>query len=125
VSQVVALDRTFLTERVGKLSAAKVELLLSGIDVVLGRQTADRKPIWANSKEAAEAASLARMLVDGRRLELPTSALRTNGGTGRIWLSVRDVNDASPRNRSDVGRRVFAPGAGLLGNRGRPCRPCP
>ena len=37
VSQIVALDRTFLTERVGKLSAAKVELLLSGIDVVLGR----------------------------------------------------------------------------------------
>jgi mRNA interferase MazF len=37
VSQIVALDRSFLTERVGKLSAAKVELLLSGIDVVLGR----------------------------------------------------------------------------------------
>ena len=37
VSQLVALDKTFLTERVGKLSAAKVELLLSGIDVVLGR----------------------------------------------------------------------------------------
>lgn len=37
VSQIVALDRTFLTDRVGKLSAAKVELVLSGIDVVLGR----------------------------------------------------------------------------------------
>lgn len=37
VSQIIALDRTFLTERVGKLSAAKVELVLSGIDVVLGR----------------------------------------------------------------------------------------
>jgi mRNA interferase MazF len=37
VSQIVALDRTFLAERVGKLSATKVELLLSGIDVVLGR----------------------------------------------------------------------------------------
>ena len=37
VSQIVALDKTFLTERVGKLSAAKVDLLLSGIDVVLGR----------------------------------------------------------------------------------------
>jgi mRNA interferase MazF len=36
-SQIVALDKTFLTERVGKLSAAKVELLLSGIDVILGR----------------------------------------------------------------------------------------
>ena len=37
VSQIVALDKTVLTERVGKLSAAKVDLLLSGIDVVLGR----------------------------------------------------------------------------------------
>ncbi len=37
VSQVVALDKALLTERIGKLSAAKVELLLSGIDVVLGR----------------------------------------------------------------------------------------
>jgi mRNA interferase MazF len=37
VSQVVALDKTTLTERTGKLSAANLELLLSGIDVVLGR----------------------------------------------------------------------------------------
>jgi len=37
VSQIVTLDKSFLTERVGKLSAAKVELVLSGIDVVLGR----------------------------------------------------------------------------------------
>ncbi len=37
VSQLVALDRTVLTERVAKLSRAKVELILSGIDVVLGR----------------------------------------------------------------------------------------
>jgi mRNA interferase MazF len=37
VSQVVAVDKVFLTERVGKLSRAKVELVLSGIDVVLGR----------------------------------------------------------------------------------------
>lgn len=37
VSQVIALDRAVLTERVGKLSRAKVELLLSGIDIVLGR----------------------------------------------------------------------------------------
>ncbi len=37
VSQIVALDKALLTERVGKLSGAKVELLLSGIDVVLGR----------------------------------------------------------------------------------------
>jgi mRNA interferase MazF len=37
VSQMVALDKTLLTERVGKLSRSKLELLLSGIDVVLGR----------------------------------------------------------------------------------------
>jgi mRNA interferase MazF len=37
VSQLVALDKSLLTERTGKLSRAKVELLLSGIDVVLGR----------------------------------------------------------------------------------------
>lgn len=37
VSQVVTLDRAALTERVGKLSASKLELLFSGIDVVLGR----------------------------------------------------------------------------------------
>ena len=37
VSQIVALDRAVLTERGGKLSAVKVELLISGIDVILGR----------------------------------------------------------------------------------------
>jgi mRNA interferase MazF len=37
VSQVVALDKSTLTERTGKLSASNLELLLSGIDVVLGR----------------------------------------------------------------------------------------
>lgn len=37
VSQVVTLDRSVLTDRAGKLSRAKTELLLSGIDVVLGR----------------------------------------------------------------------------------------
>jgi mRNA interferase MazF len=37
VSQVVTLDRTVLTERVAKLSRSKLELVLSGLDVVLGR----------------------------------------------------------------------------------------
>ena len=37
VSQIVTVDKSVLTERVGKLSAAKLELVLSGIDVVLGR----------------------------------------------------------------------------------------
>jgi mRNA interferase MazF len=36
-SQLVTLDRTVLTERVGKLPKAKVELILAGIDVILGR----------------------------------------------------------------------------------------
>ncbi len=37
VSQVVALDKSILSERVGKLSSSKLELLLAGIDTVLGR----------------------------------------------------------------------------------------
>jgi mRNA interferase MazF len=37
VSQLVTLDTHDLTERTGKLSRSKLELVLSGIDVVLGR----------------------------------------------------------------------------------------
>jgi mRNA interferase MazF len=37
VSQVLTLDRGLLTERVGKLPPAKLELLFTGIDIVLGR----------------------------------------------------------------------------------------
>lgn len=37
VSQVVALDRDLLDECVGKLPQAKLQLILSGIDTVLGR----------------------------------------------------------------------------------------
>jgi mRNA interferase MazF len=37
VSQVITLDKSILTERVSKLPRAKVELVLSGIDVMLGR----------------------------------------------------------------------------------------
>ena len=37
VSQLVTLDRDALTERAGKLSASSLELVLAGIDVVLGR----------------------------------------------------------------------------------------
>ena len=36
VSQIVALDRALLEERVGRVSRAKLELVLSGVDVVLG-----------------------------------------------------------------------------------------
>jgi mRNA interferase MazF len=37
VSQVVTLDRSVLAERSGKLSRPKLDLVLAGIDVVLGR----------------------------------------------------------------------------------------
>ena len=37
VSQIVSVDREFLTKRAGRLPQAKLELLLSGIDVVLGK----------------------------------------------------------------------------------------
>ncbi|MSV35742.1 MAG: type II toxin-antitoxin system PemK/MazF family toxin [Bryobacterales bacterium] len=37
VSQILSLDRQFLTERAGVLSRGKLELLLAGLDVILGR----------------------------------------------------------------------------------------
>jgi mRNA interferase MazF len=37
VSQVVALDRDALAERAGRISESSFELVLAGIDVVLGR----------------------------------------------------------------------------------------
>ena len=37
VSQVITLDRALLEERVGRISRAKIGLLLAGIDIVLGR----------------------------------------------------------------------------------------
>jgi mRNA interferase MazF len=37
VSQIVAIDKELLAEAAGKVPRAKLELLLSGIDVVLGR----------------------------------------------------------------------------------------
>jgi mRNA interferase MazF len=37
VSQIITLDKHLLTERAGKLPRARLELLFSGIDVVLGR----------------------------------------------------------------------------------------
>ncbi len=37
VSQIVALDRAVLAERAGRLPRQKLALVLSGIDVVLGR----------------------------------------------------------------------------------------
>lgn len=37
VSQIVTLDKTDLTERTGHLPPAKLDLVLAGIDVALGR----------------------------------------------------------------------------------------
>ncbi len=37
VSLTVSIDKEFLTARVGKLPRSKLELVLSGIDTVLGR----------------------------------------------------------------------------------------
>ncbi len=37
VSQIVAVDRMLLTERTAKLSRTKLDLVLAGIDVLLGR----------------------------------------------------------------------------------------
>ena len=38
VSQLLSIDRTLLTDRVGHLSAGDLGLLLAGIDLVLGRE---------------------------------------------------------------------------------------
>jgi len=37
VSQIVALDRALLTERVGRISKKQLELVFAGLDIVLGR----------------------------------------------------------------------------------------
>lgn len=37
VTQIVALDRDLITEEVGKLARRQLELVLTGIDIVLGR----------------------------------------------------------------------------------------
>jgi len=37
VSQIVSLDKTLLTDRSGKLPRTKLGLVLSGIDIVLGK----------------------------------------------------------------------------------------
>jgi mRNA interferase MazF len=36
-SQIITLDRELLVEEVGKLSKRQLELVLSGIDIILGR----------------------------------------------------------------------------------------
>ena len=36
-SQLITLDRALLTEEVGKISKRQLDLILAGIDIVLGR----------------------------------------------------------------------------------------
>jgi mRNA interferase MazF len=38
VSAIVTLDKSLLTERVGRLPGTKLKLVLIGIDILLGRQ---------------------------------------------------------------------------------------
>lgn len=38
VSRIITIDRDLLADRVGRLSEADLELVLAGIDVVLGRE---------------------------------------------------------------------------------------
>ena len=37
VSQIVTLDRSLLTETIGRLTRPKLDLILAGVDVILGR----------------------------------------------------------------------------------------
>ena len=37
VSQIITIDRKILTERVGKLPNSKIQLILTGIELILGR----------------------------------------------------------------------------------------
>jgi mRNA interferase MazF len=37
VSQILAVDRAVLRDRAGRLTAAKVDLVLNGVEIVLGR----------------------------------------------------------------------------------------
>jgi mRNA interferase MazF len=37
VSQIVSVDKELLTTRVGKLSRSNLDLVLSGIDIILGK----------------------------------------------------------------------------------------
>ena len=38
VSQILTIDRSLLTERVGRIPASDLQLVLAGIDLVLGRE---------------------------------------------------------------------------------------
>lgn len=42
VTQIVSVDRTVLTDHVGRVSRARLRLIVDGIDIVLGRETIAR-----------------------------------------------------------------------------------
>ena len=66
----------------------------------------ERKRICVKESRAEARPEGVRRLVDGRRLELPTSAARTRAGSGRIWLIGLDVNGIHA-NKFDARTRVF------------------
>lgn len=39
VTQIVSVDRAIVSDHVGRVSGAKLQLILEGIDIVLGRET--------------------------------------------------------------------------------------
>jgi mRNA interferase MazF len=60
VTQLVTLDKSELAERAGKLPRAKLELLLAGLDVMLGRsQTAHVSAVSVGPRRHVETASAA------------------------------------------------------------------
>jgi hypothetical protein len=53
VSRIITLDKALLTERVGKVPRNKLELIHSGIDVVLARDHCRRRHILISATTAA------------------------------------------------------------------------
>jgi mRNA interferase MazF len=69
VSQIVAVDRQFLTERCGRLPARKLALVLSGIDVVLPMRPPNKPMQPLDHDRRGEVSSR-------RALRLPRAAAR-------------------------------------------------
>ena len=63
-------------------------------------------PVERGKRYVMGAACFARNSVDGR-VELPTFALRTSRGSGRIWLDRNGVERARSGSRSNAKTRVF------------------
>lgn len=43
ISQIVAIDRSVLTDRIGRVTRAHVRRILDGLDIVLGREQRPRR----------------------------------------------------------------------------------